>query len=66
MKTPLVSFIIPYFNAGSTIQETIDSIFNQSYTNYDIWLINDGSTDTFSIEKLKDFDIKSKELFIHK
>ena len=55
MKTPLVSFIIPYFNAGSTIQETIDSIFNQSYTNYDIWLINDGSTDPFSIEKLKEF-----------
>ena len=31
MKTPLVSFIIPYYNAGATIQETIDSIFNQSY-----------------------------------
>jgi glycosyltransferase involved in cell wall biosynthesis len=54
-KSPLVSFIIPYFNAGETIQETIDSIFNQSYINFDIWLINDGSTDTQSIKKLKDF-----------
>lgn len=51
---PKVSFIIPYFNAGSTIQETIDSILNQSYPNYDIWIVNDGSTDQKSIEKLKE------------
>lgn len=56
MNSPLVSFIIPYFNAGSTIQETIDSIFNQSYLNFDIWIVNDGSTDQSSIDKLKDFE----------
>jgi glycosyltransferase involved in cell wall biosynthesis len=55
-ELPLVSFIIPYYNAGATIQETIDSIFNQSYSNFDIWLINDGSTDQVSIDKLKDFE----------
>lgn len=60
MNSPLVSFIIPYFNAGTTIQETIDSIFNQSYSNFDIWLINDGSTDQFSIDKLKDFERDDK------
>jgi glycosyltransferase involved in cell wall biosynthesis len=65
MKTPLVSFIIPYFNAGSTIQETIDSIFNQTYPNYDIWLINDGSTDPLSIEKLKEFEGVKKIHLIH-
>ena len=65
MNQPLVSFIIPYYNAGTTIQETIDSIYNQSYTNYDIWLINDGSTDTFSIEKLKDFMGNEKIHILH-
>ena len=55
-ELPLVSFIIPYYNAGVTIQETIDSIFNQSYPHFDIWLINDGSTDQLSIDKLKDFE----------
>ena len=60
MSSPLVSFIIPYYNAGSTIQETIDSIFNQSYPNFDIWLINDGSTDQYSIDKLKDFEGNAK------
>ena len=65
MSSPLVSFIIPYFNAGTTIQETIDSIFNQSYPNFDIWLINDGSTDQFSIDKLKDYEGIEKIHLLH-
>jgi glycosyltransferase involved in cell wall biosynthesis len=65
MKNPLVSFIIPYYNAGYTIQETIDSIFNQSYPNFDIWLINDGSTDQFSIDKLKEFEGNDKIHMLH-
>ena len=60
MLNPLVSFIIPYYNSGTTIQETIDSIFNQSYSNFDVWLINDGSTDQYSIDKLKDFEGNEK------
>ncbi len=65
MTNPLVSFIIPYYNAGATIQETVDSIFNQTYPNFDIWLINDGSTDPFSIEKLKDFEGNDKIHLLH-
>ncbi|MCF8414728.1 MAG: glycosyltransferase family 2 protein [Crocinitomicaceae bacterium] len=60
MNSPLVSFIIPYFNAGTTINETIDSIFNQSYPHFDIWLINDGSTDQFSLDQLKQFEGNEK------
>jgi glycosyltransferase involved in cell wall biosynthesis len=63
--TPLVSFIIPYYNAGETIQETIDSIFNQSYPHYDVWIINDGSTDPLSVEKLNDFDGNKKINILH-
>jgi glycosyltransferase involved in cell wall biosynthesis len=62
---PLVSFIIPYFNAGSTIQETIDSVFSQSYENYDIWIIDDGSTDKASVEKLKTFEGIEKIHILH-
>lgn len=62
---PLVSFIIPYFNAGDTIQETIDSIFNQTYENFDIWIVNDGSTDPFSIEKLKELNNLEKLNILH-
>lgn len=66
MSNPLVSFIIPYFNAGATIQETIDSIFNQSYSNFDVWIINDGSTDQLSIDKLKDFEGNDKIHILNK
>jgi glycosyltransferase involved in cell wall biosynthesis len=65
MKKPLISFIIPYFNAGSTIQETIDSILNQSYQHFDIWIVNDGSTDLVSIEKLKAFENQDRINVIH-
>lgn len=65
IPNPLVSFIIPYFNAGDTIQETIDSIFNQTYTNFDIWIVNDGSTDPLSIEKLQDFEGNDRIHILH-
>jgi glycosyltransferase involved in cell wall biosynthesis len=62
---PIVSFIIPYFNAGETIQETIDSIFNQTYQKFDVWIVNDGSTDPLSIEKLKDFEGNERIHILH-
>jgi len=65
MNSPLVSIIIPYYNAGTTIQETIDSIFNQSYSNFDVYIINDGSTDQFSIDKLKEFEGNDKIHLLH-
>lgn len=65
MNLPLVSFIIPYYNAGATIQETVDSIFNQTYPNFDIWLINDGSTDAYSLEQLKQFEGNEKIHILH-
>jgi glycosyltransferase involved in cell wall biosynthesis len=65
MENPLISFIIPYFNAGATIQETIDSVLQQSYSNYDIWIIDDGSTDEMSVEKLHEFKIIDKIHILH-
>jgi glycosyltransferase involved in cell wall biosynthesis len=59
LEQPLVSFIIPYFNAGDTIYETIDSIKNQNYSHYDIWIVNDGSSDELSINILKKIESES-------
>lgn len=44
-KQPLVSVIIPVYNCEEYIQECLDSIYAQSYANYEIILVNDGSTD---------------------
>jgi glycosyltransferase involved in cell wall biosynthesis len=45
MKEALVSIIIPSFNRAHLIGETIGSIINQTYTNWECLVIDDGSTD---------------------
>ena len=45
MAEPLVSIVIPCFNAESTIERTIRSITLEGYRNYEVVLIDDGSTD---------------------
>lgn len=41
----MVSVIVPFFNAELYLQETIQSVVSQSYTDFELILINDGSTD---------------------
>lgn len=46
MKTrPLVSVLMPVYNAERFIQEAIRSLLNQTYTNWELLILNDGSTD---------------------
>ena len=46
---PLVSIIMPAFNASSFIQEAISDVLNQSYSNFELIIIDDGSTDNTSL-----------------
>jgi glycosyltransferase involved in cell wall biosynthesis len=45
---PLVSVIIIFLNAEGFIQEAIDSVFSQTYQEWQLVLVDDGSTDTSS------------------
>jgi len=45
IKRPLVSVIIPCFNAEKTINDTLNSALKQQGVNFEIIIINDGSTD---------------------
>ena len=60
MDTNLISVIIPMYNASQFIRKCITSILNQTYKNFELLIINDGSTDN-SLElcnKFKDKRIK--------
>jgi len=44
-KLPLVSVIIPCYNAGRFLLETVESVFQQTINDYEIILVDDGSED---------------------
>lgn len=47
---PKVSIIIPAYNIAEYIAETLDSVFAQTFRDYEIVIINDGSPDTKEFE----------------
>ena len=59
---PKVSVIIPIYNGAKYIQTAIESVFNQTYTNYEIIVIDDGSTDE-TRKKLKPYWDKIRYLY---
>jgi glycosyltransferase involved in cell wall biosynthesis len=51
-NNPLVSVIIPAYNIAEYIAETLDSVFTQTFVNYEVIVINDGSPDTIEFERV--------------
>lgn len=45
MGNPMVSIIVPVYNGEKSIERCLRSIQNQSYTNIEVIVVNDGSTD---------------------
>ena len=42
---PLVSLVVPVFNAGKYLTECLESIASQTVTDYEVIVVDDGSTD---------------------
>lgn len=51
-KTPGVSIVIPVYNGTRYLRETLDSILAQTFTDYEVIIVNDGSTDTEELEQI--------------
>ncbi|MGL4335950.1 MAG: glycosyltransferase family 2 protein [Turicibacter sp.] len=45
MNEKMITIVVPVFNSEKYIEESINSILNQTYKNFEILIINDGSTD---------------------
>lgn len=58
--TPLISIVIPLYNKALSLEKTIDCVLNQTLTDFEIIIVNDGSTDSSLAiaEGIKDSRIK--------
>ena len=45
LNNPLISVLMPAYNAEKYIKEAIESILNQTFSNFEFIIIDDGSID---------------------
>ena len=62
MQQPLVSVIVPCYNHQEYIGDCISSILEQTYSNIELIIIDDGSKD-LSVEKIRAFEAQCKARF---
>lgn len=66
MNTPKISIIMPVYNAEKSVARMIDSILNQTFSDWELLIVNDGSTDGSGVI-LDDYSYKDKRIrVIHK
>lgn len=63
-KEPLVSVIIPAYNASKYIRECVESIIGQTYENIEIIIIDDKSTDN-TLEIAEEYQKKNPKVFVY-
>ena len=60
MKSPRVSIVIPAYNQADFLEEAILSVLAQTYSDWELLIIDDGSTDSTALvaQKFEDSRIK--------
>lgn len=62
-KNILISVILPVYNAQLYLEEAIESILNQTYKNFELIVINDGSNDS-SLNIINEFMMKDNRIIL--
>lgn len=62
-RAPKVSVIMPCFNATDFVAESIESVLNQTFTDFELILIDDGSTDA-TLGILKQYAAKDNRIVV--
>lgn len=57
MASPRISVLMPCFNHGEFITEAIQSVLDQTYGDAEIIVVDDGSTESATVERLRDLRV---------
>ena len=60
-KSPLISIIVPSYNEEKNISRCLDSILNQTFTDFEIICVDDNSTDS-TFEIIKEYSVKDSRI----
>lgn len=63
VEQDLISVIVPAYNVEGLIKKCLSSILNQTYKNFELVIINDGSTDN-TLKKIKEMNIKHRNVIV--
>ena len=64
MTAPLVSVLMPVYNAERYVAQAIESILNQTFSNFEFLIIDDGSTDR-SLKILQQYAVRDQRIRLH-
>jgi glycosyltransferase involved in cell wall biosynthesis len=61
---PLISVVIPTFDRAWSILRALDSVLGQTYRDFEVWIIDDGSSDSTE-ELIKQRAVEERQIVIH-
>ena len=64
--TPKITIIIPCYNSGNFLIRSVESVIGQTFKNFKIIIINDGSNDNITLKILKEFKKNPKIKIVNK
>ena len=65
-RSAIISIIIPVYNVESFLSQTIESVINQTFKDWELILVDDGSTDYSSVICDEYSDTDNRIYVIHK
>lgn len=65
-KLPLISVIMPVYNAGNYLKDAVESILKQSFKDFELIIVDDGSTDSSPLLCDQYAQLDSRVVVVHK